>query len=98
MFVEDLHTDGRFASEQLPGPVPVRGLLLPLDSGSGALGVLAVERAGDFPAATQAAARELAVHLALAVENARLTLRQRQFTEELEDKVAAARVVTPAFR
>lgn len=90
MFVEDLHRDGRFASEQLPGPVPVRGLLLPLDSGSEALGVLAVERAGDFPAATQAAARELAVHLALAIENARLTLRQRQFTEELEDKVAAA--------
>ena len=90
VFVKDLHRDGRFASEQRPGPVPIRGLLLPFDSGAEPLGVLAVERAGDFPAATQIAARELAVHLALAVENARLTLRQRRFTAELEDKVAAA--------
>ena len=90
MFVEDLHRDGRFASEQRPGPVPVRGLLLPFDSGSDPLGVLVIERAGDFPAAAQVAAREMAAHLALAVENARLTLRQRRFAEELEDKVAAA--------
>jgi len=52
-FVEDLHRDGRFASEQCPGPVPVRGLLLPFDSGSDPLGVLIIERAGDFPAAAQ---------------------------------------------
>jgi signal transduction histidine kinase len=32
----------------------------------------------------------MALHLALAVENARLTLRQRRFTEELEEKVTAA--------
>ena len=87
---EDLHRDARFTSEQIAGPTPVRGLVLPLDSGSGLLGALAVERAGGLPSATRAAAREMALHLALAIENARLALRQRRFTEELEEKVTAA--------
>src|SRR6266702_604620 len=34
--------------------------------------------------------REMALHLALAIENARLALRQRRFTEELEEKVTTA--------
>jgi len=88
--VHDLHRDARFASEQIDDPTPVRGLVLPLDSGSGPVGALAVERAGGLPSTTRAAAREMALHLALAVEKARLTLRQRRFTEELEEKVTAA--------
>ena len=90
VFVEDLTRDARFAPEQIAGPTPVRGLVLPLDSGSGPLGALAVERAGGLPAAMRAAAQEMALHLALAVENTRLTLRQRRFTDELEEKVTAA--------
>jgi signal transduction histidine kinase len=51
---------------------------------------LAVERVGELSAATRAAAEEIATHLALGIENVRLTLRQRRFAEELEDKVVAA--------
>jgi signal transduction histidine kinase len=83
----------RFGSgAESPGesPSPVRGLILPLDAGSGSVGALAVERVGGLSPFTRAAAREMALHLALAVENARLTLRQRRFTEELEEKVTAA--------
>src|SRR5262249_20447803 len=39
---------------------------------------------------TRSAAGEIALHLALAVENARLTVRQRRFAEELEAKVIEA--------
>jgi signal transduction histidine kinase len=88
--VSDLATDPRIAGVPAPAPAPVRGLALPLDSGSGPVGALAIERVGDLPAATRAAAQELAMHLALAIDNVRLTLRQRRFAEELEDKVAAA--------
>ena len=52
--------------------------------------MLAVEREGELPVATRAAAEEMATHLALGIENVRLTLRQRRFAEELEDKVAGA--------
>jgi signal transduction histidine kinase len=81
---------GRGAEPPSESPSPVRGLILPLDAGSGSLGALAVERVGGLSPARRAVAREMAVHLALAVENARLTLRQRRFTEELEEKVSAA--------
>jgi signal transduction histidine kinase len=87
---QDLDRDPRFLTEQPGGPTPVRGLTIPLDSGSGSFGALAVERAGGLSPATRAAAGELALHLALAVENARLTLSQRRFTQELEEKVIVA--------
>jgi len=87
---EDLYRDPRLTSGRLAGPIPVRGLVLPLDAGAGPVGVLAVERVGELQAAARVAAQEMALHLALAVENARLTLRQRRFTEELEEKVTAA--------
>jgi signal transduction histidine kinase len=86
----DLTTDGRFAGDRQPGPSPLRGLTLLLDAGAGPVGVLAVERAGELPAATRAAAEDIASHLALGVENLRLTLQQRHFAGELERKVAAA--------
>jgi signal transduction histidine kinase len=69
---------------------PCRRLVLPLDAGKGPVGTLAIERNGDLGAATRGAAQALALHVALAVENARLTERQRRFAQELEDKVARA--------
>jgi signal transduction histidine kinase len=86
----DLETDGRFARDGHPGPSPTRGVALPLDAGTGPVGVLAVERSGELPLATRAAAEDIASHLALGVENFRLTLQQRHFAGELERKVAAA--------
>ncbi|PYO57800.1 MAG: hypothetical protein DMD83_07330 [Candidatus Rokuibacteriota bacterium] len=95
---EDLHRDARFTSEQIAGPTPVRGLVLPLDSGSGLLGALAVERAGGLPSATRAAAREMALHLALAIENARLALRQRRLRELDQAKSEFVSVVAHELR
>jgi len=69
---------------------PCRRLVLALDAGEGPVGTLAIERDGDLGAATRGAAQALALHLALAVEIARLTERQRRFADELEDKVARA--------
>ena len=86
----DLALDGRFTVPGPPAPAPRRGLVLPMDAGAGPVGVLALEWRGEVATGTTAAAAEIALHLALGVENARLTLRQRRFAEELEDKVAAA--------
>ena len=88
--VSDILSDARIALGGSRGPTPLRGLTLAIDGGSGPLGVLAIERSGNLPAATRAAAEEISLHLALAIENVRLTLRQRHFADELEDKVAAA--------
>jgi signal transduction histidine kinase len=87
---EDLARDPRFPEVVGGDSTPRRALVLPLDPGSGPIGALALERAGDLPAATRAAAREMAVHMALAVENAQMLLRQQRFAQELEEKVAAA--------
>jgi signal transduction histidine kinase len=87
---QDLGTDRRFTLAGSPAPTPRRGLILPMDAGAGSVGVLALEWRGEVATGTAAAAAEFALHLALGVENARLTLRQRRFAEELEDKVAAA--------
>jgi signal transduction histidine kinase len=70
--------------------MPCRRIILPLDAGRGQVGTLVFEQDGDLGAAAQSAAQALALHVALAVENARLTERQRRFTQELEDKVARA--------
>lgn len=91
LWVRDLERDSRFSPQDREGgPSPVRGLVLTFGASNSLPGVLAVERAGGLPASSRAAAREMALHLGLAVENARLTLRQRRFTEELEEKVTAA--------
>jgi len=86
----DLRSDPRLPSERALAPSPIRAGALPLASGVGVIGVMAVEWAGELTRATRAGAEELALHVGLAVENVRLTLRQRRFTEELEEKVAAA--------
>jgi len=90
VWVEDLRSDPRLGAPAAGGPTPIRGLVLPLDAGRGAVGALAIEREGDLTPAVRVAAEEMAMHLALAIENARLTLRQRRFAEELERKVEAA--------
>jgi signal transduction histidine kinase len=64
--------------------------VLPLGTGGERFGALALQWTGDASAATRLAAEELAVHLGLVIDNARLTLRQRGFARELEDKVSAA--------
>jgi signal transduction histidine kinase len=86
----DLGTDARFGAREAPAAVPVRGLVLPLRSGEGQVGALAIEWAGDIPTGGRLAAAEAAMYLGLGVENARLALRQQSFARELEDKVAAA--------
>jgi signal transduction histidine kinase len=90
VFARDVGRDTRFIAAPEGGPTPIRGLILPLDSGKGPIGALAIERAGELPSSTRSAACEIALHLALAVENARLTVRQRRFAEELEAKVIEA--------
>ncbi|MEX2221557.1 MAG: HAMP domain-containing sensor histidine kinase [Candidatus Rokuibacteriota bacterium] len=90
MISADLHADPRMRTEAPVCSSPLRALAVPLVSGVGVVGVLAVEWTGELSRATRAAAEELAIHLGLAVENARLTLRQLRFAEELAEKVAAA--------
>jgi signal transduction histidine kinase len=86
----DLAGDPRFALADVSSPSPIRAVVLPLDPGGGITAVLAVEWRGEVPESTAAAAAEMALHLGLGIENARLTLRQRRFAADLEEKVAAA--------
>jgi signal transduction histidine kinase len=86
----DLGDDARIAVAGAPPPSPVRAAVLPLDSGDGPAGVLAVEWRGEVSEATAAAAVDMALHLSLGIENARLVLRQQRFAAELEDKVQTA--------
>ena len=88
--VRDVSTDLRFVRPAGSGAAPVRGLVLPLRAGDACLGVLAIERSGELDAATRSTAASIAMLLPLAVENVRLTLRQRAFAGELERKVAGA--------
>jgi len=68
-----------------------RGFVAPLMAGGRAVGVLAVERRGEISSQERAALEALGAHVGLALENARLASRQRQFADELAEKVAAAR-------
>jgi signal transduction histidine kinase len=86
----DVDTDRRIEPALSPSATPVRGLIVPLIAGEDRVGVLVIESEGDLSRAARAAAGELAVHLALVLENARLGLLQRRFAEELEQQVAAA--------
>src|SRR5215471_20635283 len=72
------------------GATPCRRLVLGLDAGQGPVGALIIERDGDISATTRGLANALALHLSLALENARLTERQRHFAQELEEKIAGA--------
>jgi signal transduction histidine kinase len=90
LFVRDLSRDGRFGCRMTEDAAPLRGFVVPLESRSRPIGALAVERRGGLPGEVQVATREMGLHLALAVDNAQLTMRQRRFTQDLEEKVAAA--------
>jgi len=69
---------------------PVRALVVPLATGDGVVGALAIERAGELPPGERAALATLGAHLALALDNARLAALQRRSAEALAEKVAAA--------
>ncbi len=86
----NLDADPRLGVKAVRGPTPSRGLVLPLETGAGRVGVLAIERAGDLGPAACRSAREMALHLGLAIDNAQLELKQRRFAQELEDKVEQA--------
>jgi len=73
------------------GPGPLRRCFVaPLSGRGGVVGALAVERAGDISADERRWLPVLAAHVSLALENARLTARQRRFADELAEKVTAA--------
>lgn len=86
----DVGSDRRWGTSTVAGAAPVRGLVLPLRAGDHTTGALALEWVGDVLPATRLAADETAAHVALGIENARLTLRQRDFARELESQVEAA--------
>ena len=67
-----------------------RCFVAPLGGRGGVVGALAVERAGDISADERRWLPLLAAHVGLALENARLTARQRRFADELAEKVTAA--------
>ena len=77
-------------SELSGSATPCRRLTLPLDAGQGPMGTLVIERSGDLGVSTRGAAQALALHVALAIENARLTESQRRSAQELEDRVTRA--------
>ena len=70
--------------------IPCRRLELRLDAGQGPVGALILERDGDLSSGDRSRASELAAHVALAIENARLAERQRHFARDLEEKIGAA--------
>lgn len=86
----DLRADPRLCADDQQGSSPLRGVTLPLMSAAGVGGAIAIEWTGELSRAARTAADELAVHVGLAVENARLMLRQERFAEELSEKVTAA--------
>lgn len=90
LFVSDLESDRRFGAPWRSAGRPRRALLVPLGAREGRLGVLAIERRGEFPRELRAAVETLALPLALGIDNARHAERQRRFAEELEQKVTAA--------
>ena len=70
---------------------PRRAFATPLVAGGQSIGVLAVERKREISAEERASLEALGAHIGLALENARLTSRQRHFAAELAEKVSAAR-------
>lgn len=90
LYVSDFGSDRRFGAAGLPAGRPRRAQLVPLGARGGPMGVLVVEREGEFPEELRALLETLGLPLALGIDNALLTARQRRFTEELAEKVRAA--------
>jgi signal transduction histidine kinase len=79
-----------FVSDTGTEPRPRRVLAVPLLAREQVIGVLGVERVGEFGAGERASLIDLGASLGLALENARLVGVNRRFNAELSDKVAAA--------
>ena len=71
-------------------PRPRRAVAVPLTSGDETVGVLAVERFGDFSREERDALVGFGAAFGLALDHARLAARQRRFAEELEQQVSKA--------
>jgi signal transduction histidine kinase len=80
----------RYLADSRDLPRPCRAVVAPLVAGGSVIGMLAVERVGEISRHEARALARLGVHLGLALENARLLSRQRRFTDELREQVAAA--------
>jgi signal transduction histidine kinase len=65
-------------------------LIVPLLARGETIGVLALQRVGELGPGERAAVERLGAYLGLALENTRLLSRQRRFTQELADQIAAA--------
>src|SRR5439155_87359 len=79
-----------FVPDTGDGSRPRRVFATPLVVAGQPIGVLAVERIGELGGEERAAVEALGAHVAVALENARLTSRARRFAEELERQVANA--------
>src|SRR5439155_1600354 len=79
-----------FVPDTGDGSRPRRVFATPLVVAGQPIGVLAVERVGELGGEERAAVEALGAHVAVALENARLTSRARRFAEELERQVANA--------
>jgi signal transduction histidine kinase len=79
-----------FVADAGGGARPRRSLSVPLAAGGACVGALVVERDAGLGAAERRVLAELGVSLGLALENARLTSRQRRFAQELAEKVSEA--------
>jgi len=90
LYISDVFTDLRIQKEPSWGPFPRRLLLIPLMVAEECIGLVALERHGEFGRAERASAQATGMEIGIGIEHARLTLRQRRFAEELQAKVAAA--------
>ena len=90
LYIPDLGSDSRLSRPPSWTPFPRRLLLIPLMVAHECIGLLGIERHGEFRREERASAGAMGLEIALGIEHARLTLRQRRFAEELEAKVAAA--------
>jgi len=79
-----------FVPDTGDGSRPRRVFATPLVVAGQPIGVLAVERVGELGGEERAAVEALGAHVAVALENARLTSRARRFADELERQVANA--------
>jgi two-component system, OmpR family, sensor histidine kinase KdpD len=84
------HREPMFVTDAGAGPRARRAVVVPLTSVDETVGVLAVERVGDFSREERDALVGFGAALGLALDNARLAARQRRFAEELELKVSQA--------
>jgi two-component system sensor histidine kinase KdpD len=84
------HREPVFVIDTGTAPRPRRVVAVPLTSADETIGVLAVERLGDFSREERDALVGFGAAMGLALDHARLAARQRRFAEELEQQVGKA--------